>query len=72
MVKDGLDALVAILNAVSLEHLETTTFFEFGHSASDAMSLLYCLRGGVIARQEQRERVRRGEPKPGDLGPIDL
>ena len=69
-VKEALQALVAILNAVSGAHLDSTTMFESGDA--DAEALLYVLRDGLRCESERKERIRMGAYRPEDLKPDPL
>ena len=69
-VKDALKALIAILNALSEEYLDSTTMFE--SDDADAVALLYVLRDGLRYESERRERVKTGTYTPEDLKPAPL
>jgi hypothetical protein len=72
-VREALDTLVAVLNAVSSHYLDTTTIFsEVGPQSGGAQSLLYVLDCGVNAETARRERLRAGSPDPSDLVPREL
>jgi hypothetical protein len=71
-VREALEALVEVLNAVSLHYQDSTTCFEFGTSDGGAMSLLYVLDDGIKADTLRRERRRNGTFNREDYGPRDL
>jgi len=64
-VNEALEALVNILNAVSLHYLETTNFFDI--AGGDGFSLLCVLDDGLTADKLRRERLERGEYNPSDV-----
>jgi AbiU2 len=69
----ALGALSATLNVVSEHYLQSTIHFDWvGPSSGGAISLLHLLRDGVRAQEEREERLRRGEPQPGDFEHPDI
>lgn len=64
-VHEALEALVNVLNAVSLHYLETTNFFDIADG--DGFSLLYVIDDGLTADNLRRERLARGEYNPSDV-----
>lgn len=71
-VREALEALVAVLNAVSEHYLGSTTYFEQGTDAGGAYSLLYVLQDGVNAASNRRARLKSGIYDPVDIDPKDL
>lgn len=71
-VREALQALVAVLNAVSEHYLGSSTFFEHGTDAGGAISLLYVLQDGVNAASNRRARLKSGIYDPNDFGPKDV
>ena len=67
MVKEVLEALSNLLNAVAQHYLDTTTFFDAGTYSGDAQSLLYVLDDGISAEKARSERFQCGNPTPDDL-----
>jgi hypothetical protein len=67
-VEEALAALRAVLDRVNAVTRQTTTSYEL-HLPGDAEGLLYVLREGLSARAQRRDRRRRGELRPEDLGP---
>jgi len=67
-VKDALESIGAVLNAVELRYTGTTVAYEHSSpSPGDAKSLLHVIRDGVEARSSKRERLISGRPLPEDL-----
>jgi hypothetical protein len=71
-VKMACDRIADVLNALSLRYMETTTFFDTADPPGGATALLYVLDKGIKTKEEQRERMRRGEVRGGDFSPGDL
>lgn len=71
-VAEALKALAAVLNAVSLHYLESTTLFDLGTEGGGAMSLLYVLDSGLNAERARRERRKSGIYDPAEYRPSDL
>lgn len=67
MVKEVLDALSNLLNAVAQHYLDTTTLFDAGTFSGDAQSLLYALDDGISAGKARSARFKRGNPTSDDL-----
>lgn len=68
----AIDAISAVLNAVSDHYQSSTTAFDFCEVAGGAMSLLYALDDGIKTAEARRERLMSGRYDPGDSGPRDL
>ena len=68
-VSDALSAIHAVLNKISERLLESTAATDVIPPPTGAVTLLLLLRQGLEARDARRERLRRGEPLPGDVGP---
>jgi hypothetical protein len=72
-VADALNALAAVLNAVSAHYYAGgTTRFDFGAEHDGAMSLLYVLDSGRHAERARRERLKSGIYDPTEYRPRDL
>jgi hypothetical protein len=71
-VKQALNSIAEVLNAVSEYYTGSTTVFDIGGYSRGAMSLLYVLHEGVTAREERLERIKRGEIRKGDFEPRNL
>jgi hypothetical protein len=69
-VKDALQSLVAVLNALAEVYLGSTTMFE--SDGADAETLLYILRDGLRHEAERQERIRNRNYRPDDLRPDPL
>ena len=70
--REAIDAISAVLNAVSDHYQGSTTAFQFSEARGGAMSLLYVLDDGVKAELARRERRKSGHYDPGDSGPRNL
>jgi hypothetical protein len=71
-VKEAINALDAVLNAISNHYLDSTTCFAFGSAHGGALSLLHYLDDGIKAGHARRERRRNGTSTPEDFRPSDL
>jgi hypothetical protein len=71
-VREALNALVAVLNAVSAHYQDSTTCFECGNEAGGALSLLYVLDEGIKANDLRRKRMENGTYSSDDYGPKEL
>ena len=69
-VRDALQALDAILNALSGAYLDSTTMFQ--SDDADAVALLYVLRDGLRHDAERKERIETRAYRPEDLKPDPL
>jgi hypothetical protein len=69
-VRDALQALVSIVNALSEAYLDSTTMFE--SDDADAVSLLYVLRDGLHYESERQERIKTRTYRPEDLKPAPV
>lgn len=66
-VGDALNAILAVLDAVSKPYMDTTSMFNWKGGPHGAMDLLYVLRDGIYARDIMIERMQRGEIEPIQL-----
>jgi hypothetical protein len=64
-VKDALQSLVVVLNAISQKYLNSQTMFQL-HGAN-ATSMLHTMRDGLRFASEKRNRVINGDTRPDDL-----
>jgi hypothetical protein len=71
-MKQAIEAIAEVLNAVSSHYSESTTVFDIGGLPGGASLLLYVLDDGIKAQKERQERLKRGEIREGDFGPRDL
>jgi len=71
-VKDVLDNIAAVLNAVSQYYMNSTTSFEEMRTLHGAVSLLYILDSGLKAKEERLQRIEKGDYRPADLKAPDL
>lgn len=68
-VSDALAAVHAVLNRISERLLQAALANHVITPTTGGVSLMLLLRDGIEARDARRERLRRGEPLPEDLGP---
>lgn len=68
-VSDALGALGELLNVVDSHYGGGETVFDWPMRTDNAESLLYTIRDGLKAQEEQFERLQSGNPLPGDQGP---
>ena len=68
-VQLGLEAIVNVLNAVSMHYMEGSTLFDCRGSTGGAIELLYVVDVGVRAADARRARLLAGHPAPEDLLP---
>lgn len=66
-IKEALNALSDVLNALNLSYSGSITGYEFIYNPSGSETLLRVLDDGVRFREELRERVMRGEIRSGDI-----
>jgi len=71
-VRAAMDAIAAVLNAVSSHLLDSTTSFEGVGIPNGALNLLYILDDGVKAERARRDRLRSGEHRAEDYQRRDL
>lgn len=71
-VKEALAALDAVLNAVSLHYLDSTTYFAFEAVHGGAMTLLRIVDAGLAAERERLARLRGNTFDPEDYKPRDI
>lgn len=75
-VRQALDGLAKVLNAVSLTYHDSTTMFEIDADSDGdpggALSLLYFLDLGIHAEESRRERLRSGYFDPNEYRPNNL
>ena len=62
-MREAIAAIVAVLDAVEKHYRKTTTAYEHVSHFGDAETLLYVIRDGIEARDEQFRRLKGG----GDL-----
>lgn len=66
-VKEVLEALTAVLNALAGHYFQSETRFDIGARVGGATSLLYILGIGVRERDARGKRLEAGKPAPEDL-----
>jgi hypothetical protein len=71
-IKDAIDAIASVLNAVSGHYLKSQTRFDLSATHGGAVPLLYVLHAGLKAQNERAERLKKGEYSEADLDPADL
>lgn len=65
----ALSAVHAVLKKISQRLLQADLASEVIAPLHGAVTLLRVLRDGIEARDARRERIRQGNPRPGDIGP---
>lgn len=71
-VKAALEALAKVLNAIASHYFEAETYFEVEGMDGGAISLLYVLNDGLIAREAKRRRLKEGKHSEDDWLSRDL
>lgn len=71
-VKEALEAISAVLNAISVHYMDSTIRFDSMPSPGGAVSMLYVLDDGLQAEKEKQERIKTREYRADDLKPRDL
>lgn len=71
-VKTVLKSFGAVLDAVSLHYMDSTTYWDFHGAPGGALSLLYVIDDGLTADRARRDRLREGKFFPDDYKPRDL
>ncbi len=71
LVREALDALARLLNAVESHYLKSELAFSLG-APDGALALLYVIRDGLDARTRRYARLRAGQIDPSDLHPPEL
>ncbi len=66
-IDEALDAIGAVLNAISVRYFRSETVFKPLGQQGDATQLLYLLRDGIAAEDARDQRLSRGEVLPEDL-----
>jgi hypothetical protein len=66
-VKEALQALTSILNALAHHYFKSETRFDMGGRLGGAISLLYIVSGGLRAQEARGKRLEAGKPAPEDL-----
>jgi hypothetical protein len=72
MVREGLESLCAVINAVGLHYLDTTNFFDAAGSNGGALQLLHVIDAGLTAKRERHQRVMSGQLEMSELQPRKL
>jgi hypothetical protein len=72
MVREALNSLADVLNAVSCHYLDSTTEYEHAISSNGAAQLLYVIDDGLRESEKRNSRIRNGEYLPEDLEIRDL
>jgi AbiU2 len=68
-VKDALEAIVALLNAVQVHYTKSEALYEVSPHGN-AVSLLYVLRDGLKAEADRLERLKSGNCARDDIGRV--
>jgi hypothetical protein len=71
-VSDALTAIHAVLNHISEELLQSSLAPDVITPLTGAVALLNVIRYGIEAKEARAERLQKGQPLPGDLGPHPL
>jgi hypothetical protein len=71
-VKEALQALTSVLNALAYYYFESETRFDLGGRIGGAISLLYIISGGLKAQEARGKRLEAGNPTPEDLEATQL
>ena len=71
-VKAALEAIVSVLDAVTLHYFDSSTAFDTSSNRGGAESLIYVLDDGLKAKAERIERRKSGEVDPKDFTAHDL
>lgn len=71
-VKEALEALVEVLNAISAHYHDSTTFFDLKDGAGGAVSLLFVLDDGIKAEAIRHERLKNGTFSSDDYAQKDI
>jgi hypothetical protein len=71
-VKTVIATFGEVLNAVSSNYMDSTTYWDFHGASGGALSLLYVLDDGLTAERARRDRLRKSEVLPDDYKPRDL
>jgi hypothetical protein len=66
-VRESLDSLREVLDAVSTRYLSTTNLFNVGPEIGGATDLLWALYDGIKAGEARRQRIEAGQPTLEDL-----
>ena len=67
-VTAALQAIADVLNYLENHYCGARVMYEMADSVRGAKSLLHYLGEGLDAEKARRERLRSGQPLPGDLG----
>jgi hypothetical protein len=68
----ALRSIVAVLDAISVRYLDSTSMFELGPAPGGALNLLYVIDEGLNAADERESRLTNGRREPRDLAHRDL
>lgn len=71
-VKNAIESIAAVLNAISSHYIDTQMFFDTPDFPGGATGLLYVLDDGLKMDTEKRDRLQRGEGRPDDFVAPDL
>ena len=66
-VKDVLESISSIMNAISIEYMDTEIIFGGLNTFKGAEALLYILDDGIKAEKERGERIRTGKFTDNDI-----
>ena len=72
MVREALESLCDVINAVGLHYLDSTSFFDSRSSHQGAVSLLHVIAAGLEAERERSARIQSGQIDLSELRPRDL
>jgi hypothetical protein len=71
-VKEALNAIADVLNAIQSYYLKSQTRFDLGGRIGGAISLLHLIDGGLRAQELQQKRLEEGKPMEEALVSRDL
>jgi hypothetical protein len=66
-VKTALNAIAAVLNRVANHYLKSETRFDIAARHNGALTLLYLIDGGLVAKDAKAARLEKGESLDSDL-----
>jgi hypothetical protein len=72
MVREAIDRLADVLNAVSLKYMDSESAFDGTWYPGGAVSLLHIVNDGLETRHQRNDRIKRGEASVEDFQRKDL
>jgi hypothetical protein len=71
-IKEALDSIADVLNAVSGYYGNSEIMFDIGERSGGALALLYLIYDGLKAKENRQDRIRHGELREEDFKPRGL